>query len=151
MMGKEVPQLTDDMIRALCVITTRNDAGRHFTEVYDADLLVDLETLELIEVSRPIHEPSGVMYDRNEWSVQITDAGQDLVDTHPELHPGASEAEQVQIQNLDVASMMDWLNAKGIEPDQDWDAGSTTWTFDDGSKIVIEGNDVTVKTPQNAP
>jgi hypothetical protein len=136
---------SDDLIRELCVITTRNEAGQHFTKWsshYD-----EMEELGLIDIHRPIHEPSGVAYSQECWSLEVADAGQELVDAHPELHPGASAAEQAQLQNLDVASMMRWLNAKGIEPDQDWDAGSTTWTFDDGSKIVIEGNDVTVQTP----
>jgi hypothetical protein len=80
-------KLTDDMIRILCVITNRDEAGRHFTELYDADLLIDLETLGLIDVSRPIHEPTGIMFDRDQWSVEVTPEGQDVVDANPELHP----------------------------------------------------------------
>ena len=80
-------KLTDDLIRVLCVIATRDEAGMHFTEKFDADDLIDLETLGLIEVSRPIHEPSGIMFDRDQWSVEVTGDGQDVVDANPELHP----------------------------------------------------------------
>ena len=59
----------------------------HFTQKFDADDLIDLETAGLIEVSRPIHQPSGIMYDRDQWTVEVTQEGLDLVEANPELHP----------------------------------------------------------------
>ena len=77
-------QPTDDQIRELCTICTRDDAGRHFTEWADWR---PLEELGLISISRPVHDATGIPYDQQYWSVQITDEGQALVDNNPELHP----------------------------------------------------------------
>jgi hypothetical protein len=74
---------SDDQIAILCRITTRNEAGKHFTELYDADDLIALETAELIEVSRPIHEPTGIMYDRDQWTVEVTEEGLEVVQANP--------------------------------------------------------------------
>ena len=78
-------KVTDDQIRELCILTTRDDAGHHFTawsEHYEA-----LEAAGLIEVHRPIHEATGIPYGQDEWTMQITDEGQYVVDSNPELHP----------------------------------------------------------------
>lgn len=79
------PQLTDDMIRELCFMTTRDEAGRHFTERsahYD-----ELEQLGLIEISRPVHDATGIAYDSEYWSVEVTEQGMDVVEDNPRLHP----------------------------------------------------------------
>jgi hypothetical protein len=80
-------KITDDMIRILCTIATRDDSGKHFTKKFSADDLMDLEDAGLIDVSRPIHEPSGIMFDRDQWTCEVTDGGLELVAAHPELHP----------------------------------------------------------------
>jgi hypothetical protein len=42
-------------------------------------------------------------------------------------------------------TMLDALEETGVvEADQDWEAGATTWTFPDGSKVRIEGDDYEV-------
>lgn len=79
--------LTDDQIRILCVITNHDEAGRHFTDKFDADDLIELETRGLIEVNRPIHEPTGIMFDRDQWSVEVTEDGEFVVNANPEIHP----------------------------------------------------------------
>jgi hypothetical protein len=76
---------TDDEIRELCIITTRNEAGQHFTEWsnhYEA-----LEAAGLIAIDRPSHHATGIPYACGEWSLEVTPEGQDVVDAHPELHP----------------------------------------------------------------
>lgn len=40
--------------------------------------------------------------------------------------------------------LMSELNASGVDPEQDWDNESTTWTFDDESAIRVSGRDVQV-------
>lgn len=77
--------ITDDMIRELCTITTRNEAGRHFTETYHH--WEELEEAGLIEVYRPTHSATGIPYSQSEWVVEVTDAGQALVDASEHLHP----------------------------------------------------------------
>lgn len=36
------------------------------------------------------------------------------------------------------------LDNDGIDSDQDWKRETTTWTFEDGSKIIVSGPEVTV-------
>lgn len=77
--------VSDDAIRELCVMTTRDADGLHFTqwsEHWDT-----LEAAGLVSVHKPVHASSGIAYDQDEWSVQITEAGQDLVDSREDLHP----------------------------------------------------------------
>ena len=77
--------ITDDMIRELCVITTRDAAGRHFTET--ANYWRELEAEGLIDVHRPVHEATGIPYSSEYWSIEITPDGQALVDASEHLHP----------------------------------------------------------------
>lgn len=44
----------------------------------------------------------------------------------------------------DTSALMSALDDAGIESDQDWDNGRTTWTFDDGSKIIVSGSEIEV-------
>lgn len=76
--------MNEEMIRELCVACTRNDSGQHFTEWMD--YYSELEELGLITIHRPIHE-TGIAYDQQHWSLEVTSKGQDLVQTNPELHP----------------------------------------------------------------
>jgi len=64
-----------DKLKVLGEITTRNDAGRHFTEVYSARDLSELEDLGYIAVRRPVHEATGLHYSMEHWTVHVTDAG----------------------------------------------------------------------------
>jgi len=40
--------------------------------------------------------------------------------------------------------IMNALDARELEKEQDWEAETTTWTFPDGSKIQVCGNDVDI-------
>lgn len=42
----------------------------------------------------------------------------------------------------DIADLMNALNETDIEPEQDYGAETTTWTFGDGSFIRIQGTSV---------
>lgn len=77
--------LSDDAIRELCILTTRNEAGRHFTEW--ARHCDALEAAGMVTIHRPVHQATGIPYGMEEWSVEVTEDGQDLVDANPELHP----------------------------------------------------------------
>lgn len=45
----------------------------------------------------------------------------------------------------DTNDIMNALDDAEIESDQDWENETTTWTFDDGSRIIISGDDIKVK------
>jgi len=80
-----LPEPSDETIGELCIITTRNEAGEHFTEwAYHYD---ELEALGLINIYRPVHEATGIPYGQEEWSLEVTGDGQEMVDNHPELYP----------------------------------------------------------------
>jgi hypothetical protein len=63
--------ITEDDKRQLGKLTTRDDAGRHFTEAVDGDWLDRMESAGLIAISRPTHEATGIAYDRQYWSVEV--------------------------------------------------------------------------------
>jgi hypothetical protein len=50
----------------------------------------------------------------------------------------------VKLHGYDAANLMTALDAAQVPSEQDWDAGTTTWTLDDGSSIVIDGPEVSV-------
>lgn len=78
---------TEQKVTILAVIADRNEAGEHFTAVYDEDDLWNLEEEGLIEVSRPVHEQTGIEYSQEYWKVRVTDDGMDFVGAHPEYWP----------------------------------------------------------------
>jgi hypothetical protein len=66
---------TNDRVRILQTLTTRNEAGRHFTERYSPAVLSGLESEGLIAIDRPVHQPSGIPYDQSCWTVEVTPKG----------------------------------------------------------------------------
>ena len=73
-----------EKVRIISKITTRDAAGRHFAEIYSAADLEELEDAGLIEINRPIHEATGIQYGQEEWSVKVTDAGEEMVENNQE-------------------------------------------------------------------
>ncbi len=78
---------TERKVSILAVITTTNEAGRHFTEVFDYDDLSALEEEGLIEIDRPVHGATGISYSQEHWSVAVTQEGIDMVEANPEYCP----------------------------------------------------------------
>ena len=76
---------TDDQIRELCTITTRDETCRHFTSRYDHYL--ELEAMGLLSIHRPIHAATGIPYGEDAWTCEVTRDGQHAVDNRPDLHP----------------------------------------------------------------
>jgi hypothetical protein len=75
---------TETRVFALSTLTTRDHAGRHFRERYDADVIEDLESAGLITINRSIHEATGLPYGPETDTVEVTEEGQELVDANPE-------------------------------------------------------------------
>ena len=48
--------------------------------------------------------------------------------------------------HADTSDLMSALDHAGVLSEQDWDAGTTTWEFEDGSSITVDGPVVTVVT-----
>jgi hypothetical protein len=70
--------LTDEDRENLGKITTRDESGRHFTEVYAEAWLAEMESLGVIEITRPVH-PTGIPYAMESWRVVVTLAGESEV------------------------------------------------------------------------
>lgn len=77
---------TENKVRILSTLTTRDSAGRHFTSRVSSDDIAALEAEELIVVTRPTHEATGLPYSEEYYSVEVTEAGVELVEAYPEYH-----------------------------------------------------------------
>ena len=67
-------------IRELGMFCNRDEQGRHFTERYSAEWLNRMEAAGLIEISRPIHEATGMPYSQDYWSACASARGVELVE-----------------------------------------------------------------------
>lgn len=56
-----------------------------------------------------------------------------------------SQATEFRNNYSDTNDLMTALDSAGIESEQDWETETTTWVFDDGSKIVVSGSEVDVQ------
>lgn len=56
-----------------------------------------------------------------------------------------TQAQNFKANYSDTNDLMTALDNAGVESDQDWENETTTWTFEDGSQIVVSGHDVEVK------
>jgi DNA-binding PadR family transcriptional regulator len=65
--------MNNELLAALAVISTRDEAGRHFTK--SCPLWQELEEEGLIAVYRPVHEYTGIAYGQEEWTCEITEQG----------------------------------------------------------------------------
>lgn len=78
---------TAETVCILSTLTTRDHAGRHFTERHTSADLADLESRGLITIGRPVHEPTGIPYGQEHWAVEVTAEGVGLVEANPEDWP----------------------------------------------------------------
>jgi hypothetical protein len=65
--------VTNEMIEELCFATTRNEAGRHFTEWMKH--YEELEEAGLVKIDRPVHRETGIPYDQQYWTIEVTEQG----------------------------------------------------------------------------
>ena len=78
---------TEEQVRILSVITTYNEAGKHFTEVYFWSDLVELQECGLLEIHLPVHATTGLRYSEKHYYVEVTEEGRELVSAHLEYWP----------------------------------------------------------------
>lgn len=74
----------EDKVRYLSRMTDRDEAGRHFTQRYSDATLTALEAEGLIAIDRPVHQPTGISYSEEHWTVEVTEDGVALVEANPE-------------------------------------------------------------------
>lgn len=65
-------KLTDDDKRMLGELTTRDEAGRHFTETHSDEWLDRMEAAGYITIYRPVHQATGIPYSQEYWSVEVS-------------------------------------------------------------------------------
>jgi hypothetical protein len=83
--GTVVVVLTRDDKIKLGQLSTRDDAGRHFTETHNAAWLARLEQIGLITIDRPVHAATGIAYDQQYWSVEVAPEVAEWFDEQGEL------------------------------------------------------------------
>jgi hypothetical protein len=59
-------------------ITTRTESGVHFTSLYSSEDLEAMESSGWIKINRPVHEPTGIQYDQQYWTLEVTEKGQEI-------------------------------------------------------------------------
>lgn len=72
-----------ELVGVLGTLCTRDEAGRHFTETADHDVLDELESLGLLLIHRPTHEATGIPYAMEYWTLEVTEAGVEAVEANP--------------------------------------------------------------------
>ena len=67
-------ELTREDAQKLGRITTKDEAGTHFTQIYDRDWLDTMEAAGYLTISKPVHQ-AGIEYSEEYWSVEVTPDG----------------------------------------------------------------------------
>ena len=64
--------LSDEDRELLGSLATRDDAGRHFTQIekYTPEFLEKMERLGLIVIHKPVHTESGVAFSEEYWQIE---------------------------------------------------------------------------------
>ena len=68
-----------EILSELGKVCNFNEDGRHFTQFLRH--WQDLEEAGLVEVYRPEDSPTGIRYSQEFWSIRLTQAGQDTLET----------------------------------------------------------------------
>lgn len=54
-------------------LTERDEAGRHFTEIYPDEWLARMESAGYITIERPIHAATSIPYSQEYYRVEVSD------------------------------------------------------------------------------
>jgi len=77
--------LTNEDKRNLGKVCTRDEDGRHFTEVWPSDWLDEMERRGFIEIVRPVCEATGIPYSSEYWGVVVAPETAGWFDDYGEL------------------------------------------------------------------
>ena len=77
----------DDKIQ-LGTLCTRDEAGRHFTDLHSAEWLDRMEAAGLITIERPTHDATDIPYSQEYWAVEVSAEVGEWFDEHGNLIDG---------------------------------------------------------------
>jgi hypothetical protein len=108
--------LTLNAIVELCEITTRDSAGRHFTQFSSHWEL--LEKMGFLCVHRPVHQATGLHYGDDHYSVTVTDSGLELIEAYTDSSSGSLQAylEVLGVDHDVAGDLMDYYSNRFIRP-----------------------------------
>ncbi len=122
--------LTVEDLKQLATLVTRGEDGVHFMTRYDTDWLLSMEEAGYIVISRPVHEPTGLAYSEEYWSVQVVaDLGDDVQETVAVLevllrhdegaygHDALGIAREWALSGFDAVAVEHWLDAGVCDAD----------------------------------
>jgi hypothetical protein len=109
-------ELTPEDARLLGQLTTRDEAGTHFTQnpLFPNTWLEKMEAAGFIEINRPVHGPTGIAYGQDEWSVEVTPAG------------------------VEAGEALDWGNETYILKSGQWEGRIDAKDLDEAKEIADE-------------
>lgn len=64
--------ISNEDLRKLGQLTTRDDAGVHFTRRYSREWLDKMEAAGMIKIHKPVHPATKLQYSEEYWTVEVT-------------------------------------------------------------------------------
>lgn len=58
--------------RMLGNLTTRDESGRHFSELVDMDWLFKMEDAGYVTIDRPVHAATGIPLGIDQWTLEVS-------------------------------------------------------------------------------
>lgn len=65
-------EITNEDLRKLGELTTRDEAGVHFTRRYSREWLDRMEEAGMIRIHKPVHPATKLEYSEEYWSAEVT-------------------------------------------------------------------------------
>ena len=76
---------TSQQVKILSKISKKDETGKHFTQIYNIDDLIELEKEGLLVIEKPVHD-TGIPYSSEYWGIEVTEDGIALVEANPEYY-----------------------------------------------------------------
>jgi len=78
-LGVELGHDLESLVEILGVITTKNEKGQHFTQLYPSIAIEMLEARNWVKVNKPIHEKTGLYYNEEHYTIEVTEQGHEAL------------------------------------------------------------------------
>jgi hypothetical protein len=99
----------------LANLTTRDEAGQHFTEW--SMHFVKLQSAGLINITMPVHSKTGMAYDSKHWTMGITEFGERVVKAYQTGYENADDCCQDSGSNCIPSGGWDAWMIEGVGGD----------------------------------